>query len=180
MEAYIKIPVDIKPFANWVRELEGKLKPLHSVRFAHRYHITAVFFNAIDTERMSEVATKMGETLCDIQPVSVTFDKIDIFKDCSGHYIVYLATKNDSYNPLIEKLRDVAKYSGAAYREDFKFHITLAIIDIDNIDEVDLRKILSGVVLPTFNINLSTVELINRSSKNVVASWHLPVTNPEK
>ena len=77
MKSYLEIKVPITFNALWFQELREALKDMPVVWQKDYFHITIAFMD--DTQHLPDVEAIMHKYLDNAHPVTMTFDKLDVF-----------------------------------------------------------------------------------------------------
>ena len=88
MKTYLEIKVPITFDASWFAELREELMDIPVIWQRDYYHITMAFID--DTQHLPEIETIMQKYLDSAKPLSIIFDKLDVFTATNGMLIVNL------------------------------------------------------------------------------------------
>ena len=122
------------------------------------YHITMAFID--DTQHLPEVEALMHKYLDNAKPVSITFDKLDVFTATNGMLIVNLtATKIPAeFQTLVDDIRCDVCCTNSNIQSDFKLHVTLGRITEPEADIEDVGFLIDEIDITPFTLTLDEVE----------------------
>ena len=161
MSNYLEIKVPIRWDAEWFAALRDAVASAGiTVRWQTRFfHITAAFIN--NDEPVEALKDTFEKLLANRNVLSLTLDKLDAFvANDSPVIIVHLTASHTSpeFNILVHQLRESARENGAIIYGNFLLHITLGRIDTDNASLDQVKKIVSGILVPSFTLQLNEAE----------------------
>ena len=161
MSNYLEIKVPIRWDAEWFAALRGAVASAGiTVRWQTRFfHITAAFIN--NDEPVEDIKVAFDRLLADRNALSLTLDKLDAFVANDAPVIIVDLTASHpspEFNILVHQLRETALENGAVIYGNFLLHITLGRIDSDNASLEQVKKIVSGIQVPPFTLQLEEAE----------------------
>ena len=158
MKSYLEIKVPIAYDAPWFVELRNALKDIPVHWQEGYYHITMAFLD--DTQHLSEVESIMHKYLDYAQPVTITFDKLDVFSTNTGMLIVHLTSTEipEAFKKLVDDIRCDVSCTGSSMQSEFRLHVTLGRIINPDADIDDVGFLIDKVPLTPFALTLNEVE----------------------
>lgn len=158
MKTYLEIKVPISFNNPWFIELREALKDMPVLWQRDFYHITMAFID--DTQHLPDVEAIMHKYLDNAKPVSLTFDKLDVFTANNGMLIVNLnASKiQDEFQTLVDDIRCDISCTNSNIQSDFRLHVTLGRITEPNADIDDVGFLIDEIDLTPFTLTLDEVE----------------------
>lgn len=158
MKTYLEIKVPISFNDSWFIELREALKDMPVLWQRDFYHITMAFID--DTQHLPDVEAIMHKYLDNAKPVSLTFDKLDVFTANNGMLIVNLTASKiqDEFQTLVDDIRCDISCTNSNIQSDFRLHVTLGRITEPNADIDDIGFLIDEIDLPPFTLTLDEVE----------------------
>ena len=158
MKTYLEIKVPITYNASWFAQLRKALKDMPVSWQKGYYHITLAFID--DTQHLPDVETIMHKYLDHAHPVSITFDKLDVFTAGNGMLIVHLGTNNipEGFQHLVDDIRHDISGTNSNIQSDFKLHVTLGRIAEPEADIDDIGFLIDEIDFMPFTLTLNEVE----------------------
>lgn len=158
MKTYLEIKVPISFNNPWFIELREALKEMPVLWQRDFYHITLAFID--DTQHLPDVEAIMHKYLDNAKPVSLTFDKLDVFTANNGMLIVNLTASKiqDEFQTLVDDIRCDISCTNSNIQSDFRLHVTLGRITEPNADIDDVGFLIDEIDLPPFTLTLDEVE----------------------
>lgn len=158
MKSYLEIKVPITFNAFWFQELREALKDMPVVWQRDYFHITIAFMD--DTKHLPDVEAIMHKYLDNAYPVTMTFDKLDVFSTESGMLIVHLTASEipDDFQILVDDIRCDICCTNSNIQSDFRLHVTLGRITEPEVDIDDVGFLIDEIQLPPFTLTLDEVE----------------------
>ena len=158
MKTYLEIKVPISFDALWFVELREALQDLPVLWQRDFYHITMAFID--DTQLLPDVEAIMHKYLDNAKPVSITFDKLDVFTATNGMLIVNLTATDipAEFLALVDDIRCDVSCTNSNIQSDFKLHVTLGRITEPKADIDDVGFLIDEINLPPFTLTLDEVE----------------------
>ena len=122
------------------------------------YHITMAFID--DTQHLPEIETIMQKYLDSAKPVSIIFDKLDVFTATNGMLIVNLTATEipAEFQALVDDIRCDVSCTNSNIQSDFKLHVTLGRITEPEADIDDVGFLIDEIDLTPFTLTLDEVE----------------------
>lgn len=113
-----------------------------------------------DTQHLPDVEAIMHKYLDNAKPVSLTFDKLDVFTANNGMLIVNLTASKiqDEFQTLVDDIRCDISCTNSNIQSDFRLHVTLGRITEPNADIDDIGFLIDEIDLPPFTLTLDEVE----------------------
>lgn len=158
MKSYLEIKVPISYNALWFQELREVLKDMPVVWQKDYFHITIAFMD--DTQHLPDVEAIMHKYLDNAHPVTITFDKLDVFSTDSGMLIVHLtATEIPTvFQTLVDDIRSDISCTNSKILSDFRLHVTLGRITEPEVDIDDVGFLIDEINLTPFTLTHDEVE----------------------
>lgn len=158
MKTYLEIKVPISFDALWYVELREALQDLPVLWQRDFYHITMAFID--DTQLLPDVEAIMHKYLDNAKPVSITFDKLDLFTANNGMLIVNLTATDipAEFLALVDDIRCDVSCTNSNIQSDFKLHVTLGRITEPEADIDDVGFLIDEIDLTPFTLTLDEVE----------------------
>lgn len=158
MKTYLEIKVPISFNNPWFIELREALKDMPVLWQRDFYHITMAFID--DTQHLPDVEAIMHKYLDNAKPVSLTFNKLDVFTANNGMLIVNLTASKiqDEFQTLVDDIRCEISCTNSNIQSDFRLHVTLGRITEPNADIDDVGFLIDEIDLPPFTLTLDEVE----------------------
>lgn len=158
MKTYLEIKVPISFNNPWFIELRDALKDMPVLWQRDFYHITMAFID--DTQHLPDVEAIMHKYLDNAKPVSLTFDKLDVFTANNGMLIVNLTASKiqNEFQTLVDDIRCDICCTNSNIQSDFRLHVTLGRITEPNADIDDVGFLIDEIDLPPFTLSLDEVE----------------------
>jgi len=152
----LKVPIDYN--ATWFCEVRAALKDMPVLWQKGYYHITLAFID--DTQNISDIEAIMHKYLDHAKPVTITFDKLDVFRATNGMLIVHLGASNvpDTFQTLVDDIRCDICCTNSNIQSDFKLHVTLGRITESEADIDDVGFLIDEIDVTPFTLNLDEVE----------------------
>lgn len=158
LKTYLEIKVPISFDASWFVELRDALKDMPVLWQRDYYHITIAFIN--DTQQLPEVEATIHKYLDNAKPVSITFNKLDVFTATNGMLIVNLTATEipEDFQALVDDIRCDISCTNSNIQSDFKLHVTLGRITEPEADIDDVGFLIDEIEIPPFTLTLNKVE----------------------
>ena len=158
MKTYLEIKVPISYDAPWFTELRKALKDIPVHWQNGYYHITMAFLD--ETRNLPEVEAIMHKYLDNAHPVTMTFDKLDVFSTESGMLIVHLTASEIpvDFQTLVDDIRCDISCTNSNIQSDFRLHVTLGRITEPEVDIDDVGFLIDEINLSPFTHTLDEVE----------------------
>ena len=158
MKTYLEIKVPITFDASWFAELREELMDIPVIWQRDYFHITMAFID--DTQHLPEIETIMHKYLDSAKPVSITFDKFDVFTATNGMLIVNLTATDipAEFLALVDDIRCDVSCTNSNIQFDFKLHVTLGRITEPEADIDDVGFLIDEIDLTPFTLTLDEVE----------------------
>ena len=157
LKSYLEIKVPITFEDSWFVKLRESLKDMPVFWQRNFYHITMVFID--DTQHLV-VESIMQKYLDSAKPVSITFDKLDVFTATNGMLIVNLTATEipEDFQTLVDDIRCDVSCTNSNIQSDFKLHVTLGRITEPEVDIDDVGFLIDEIDLTPFTLTLNEVE----------------------
>ena len=158
MKTYLELKVPLDYNTTWFLELRETLKNIPVLWQKGFYHITMAFID--DTQSLHEVESIMHKYLDFAHPVTLTFDKIDVFTASNGMIIVHLGVTRipEIFQNLVDTIRyDISK-TNSKIKSDFMLHVTLGRIVEREVEISDVGFLIDEVMFSPFTMTLDEVE----------------------
>lgn len=158
LKSYLEIKVPITFEDSWFVKLRESLKDIPVFWQRNFYHITMVFID--DTQHLVDVESIMQKYLDSAKPVSITFDKLDVFTATNGMLIVNLTATEipEDFQTLVDDIRCDVSCTNSNIQSDFKLHVTLGRITEPEVDIDDVGFLIDEIDLTPFTLTLNEVE----------------------
>ncbi len=158
MKTYLEIKVPISFNAPWFIELREALNDMPVLWQRDFYHITMAFID--DTQHLSDVEAIMHKHLDHAKPVSITFDKLDVFTASNGMQIVHLTSSEIpvEFQTLVDDIRCDISCTHSNIQSDFRLHVTLGRITESEAGIDDVGFLIDEINLSPFTLTLDEVE----------------------
>lgn len=158
MKTYLELKVPISYDAPWFKEVREALKDMPVLWQRGYYHITMVFID--DTQHLPEVEAIMHKYLDQAKPVSITFNKLDVFTATNGMLIVNLTATEipTNFQALVDDIRCDISCTNSNIQSDFKLHVTLGRITEPEADIDDAGFLIDDIEISPFTLTLDEVE----------------------
>ena len=158
LKSYLEIKVPITFEDSWFVKLRESLKDMPVFWQSNFYHITMVFID--DTQHLVDVESIMHKYLDSAKPVSITFDKLDVFTATNGMLIVNLTATEipEDFQTLVDDIRCDVSCTNSNIQSDFKLHVTLGRITEPEVDIDDVGFLIDEIDLIPFTLTLNEVE----------------------
>ena len=158
LKSYLEIKVPITFEDSWFVKLRESLKDMPVFWQRNFYHITMVFID--DTQHLVDVESIMQKYLDSAKPVSITFDKLDVFTATNGMLIVNLTATDipAEFLALVDDIRCDVSCTNSNIQSDFKLHVTLGRITEPEVDIDDVGFLIDEIDLTPFTLTLNEVE----------------------
>lgn len=158
LKSYLEIKVPITFEDSWFVKLRESLKDMPVFWQRNFYHITMVFID--DTQHLVNVESIMQKYLDSAKPVSITFDKLDVFTATNGMLIVNLTATEipEDFQTLVDDIRCDVSCTNSNIQSDFKLHVTLGRITEPEVDIDDVGFLIDEIDLTPFTLTLNEVE----------------------
>lgn len=158
MKTYLELKVPLDYNTPWFIELREALKDIPVLWQKGYYHITIAFID--DTQHLSEVESIMHKHLDGAIPVTLTFDKLDVFTANNGMLIVHLGVNDipGTFQKLVDEIRCDICSTYSEIKSEFKLHVTLGRITESRVDIDDVGFLIDELVLIPFTMTLDEVE----------------------
>ena len=158
LKSYLEIKVPITFEDSWFVKLRESLKDMPVFWQRNFYHITMVFID--DTQHLVDVESIMQKYLDSAKPVSITFDKLDVFTATNGMLIVNLTATEipEDFQTLVDDIRCDVSCTNSNIQSDFKLHVTLGRITEPEVDIDDVGFLIDEIDLTPFTLTLDEVE----------------------
>ena len=158
LKSYLEIKVPITFEDSWFVKLRESLKDMPVFWQRNVYHITMVFID--DTQHLVDVESIMQKYLDSAKPVSITFDKLDVFTATNGMLIVNLTATEipEDFQTLVDDIRCDVSCTNSNIQSDFKLHVTLGRITEPEVDIDDVGFLIDEIDLTPFTLTLHEVE----------------------
>ena len=158
LKSYLEIKVPITFEDSWFVKLRESLKDMPVFWQRNFYHITMVFID--DTQHLVDVESIMQKHLDSAKPVSITFDKLDVFTATNGMLIVNLTATEipEDFQTLVDDIRCDVSCTNSNIQSDFKLHVTLGRITEPEVDIDDVGFLIDEIDLTPFTLTLNEVE----------------------
>jgi 2'-5' RNA ligase len=158
MKSYLEIKVPITYNDPLLSELSVALQdiPVHWQKGF--FHITMAFID--DTQNLHDLEAIMHKHLDEATPVTIAFDKLDVFSTGAGMIIVHLTTNNipNDFRTLVEDIRCDVNCTNSRIQSDFRLHVTLGRITAPEADVEDIGFLLDEIVFSPLTLTLNEVE----------------------
>ena len=158
LKSYLEIKVPITFEDSWFVKLIESLKDMPVFWQRNFYHITMVFID--DTQHLVDVESIMQKYLDSAKPVSITFDKLDVFTATNGMLIVNLTATEipEDFQTLVDDIRCDVSCTNSNNQSDLKLHVTLGRITEPEVDIDDVGFLIDEIDLTPFTLTLNEVE----------------------
>lgn len=158
MKTYLEIKVPISYDASWFVELRKALRDIPVHWQNGYYHITMAFLD--DTRNLPEVEAIMHKYLDNANAVSISFNKLDVFRANNGMQIVHLTTDHipNKFQQLVNDIRHDICCTSTRIQSDFLLHVTLGRISESETDMENTSFIIGQIDFPPFTLTLNEVE----------------------
>ena len=158
MKSYLEIKVPITFNALWFQELREALKDMPVVWQKDYFHITIAFMD--DTQHLPDVEAIMHKYLDNAHPVTMTFDKLDVFSTGSGMLIVHLTASEIPvyFQTLVDDIRCDISCTNSNIQSNFRLHVTLGRITEHEVDIDDVGFLIDEINLSPFTLTLEEDE----------------------
>mgnify|MGYP003448178538 CR=1 FL=1 len=158
LKSYLEIKVPITFEDSWFVKLRESLKDMPVFWQRNFYHITMVFID--NTQHLVDVESIMQKYLDSAKPVSITFDKLDVFTATNGMLIVNLTATEipEDFQALVDDIRCDVSCTNSNIQSDFKLHVTLGRITEPEVDIDDVGFLIDEIDLTPFTLTLNEVE----------------------
>ena len=158
LKSYLEIKVPITFEDSWFVKLRESLKDMPVFWQRNFYHITMVFID--DTQHLVDVESIMQKYLDSAKPVSITFDKLDVFTATNGMLIVNLTATEipEDFQTLVDDIRCDVSCTNSNIQSDFKLHVTLGRITEPKVVIDDVGFLIDEIDLTPFTLTLNEVE----------------------
>lgn len=158
LKSYLEIKVPISFEAPWFVELRESLKDMPVLWQRDFYHITMAFID--DTQHQKDIEAIMHKYLDNAKPVSITFDKLDVFTATNGMQIVNLTATDvpADFQTLVDDIRCNISCTNSNIQSEFKLHVTLGRITEPEADIDDVGFLIDEIDIPPFTLTLNEVE----------------------
>ena len=158
LKSYLEIKVPISFEDSWFVDLRESLKDIPVLWQRDFYHITMAFID--DTQHLTDVETIMHQYLDSAKPVSITFDKLDVFTATNGMLIVNLTTTDipADFQTLVDDIRCDISCTNSNIQSEFKLHVTLGRITEPEADIDEVGFLIDEIDLTPFTLTLNEVE----------------------
>ena len=158
LKSYLEIKVPITFEDSWFVKLRESLKDMPVFWQRNFYHITMVFID--NTQHLVDVESIMQKYLDSAKPVSITFDKLDVFTATNGMLIVNLTATEipEDFQTLVDDIRCDVSCTNSNIQSDFKLHVTLGRITEPEVDIDDVGFLIDEIDLTPFTLTLNEVE----------------------
>ena len=158
LKSYLEIKLPITFEDSWFVKLRESLKDMPVFWQRNFYHITMVFID--DTQHLVDVESIMQKYLDSAKPVSITFDKLDVFTATNGMLIVNLTATEipEDFQTLVDDIRCDVSCTNSNIQSDFKLHVTLGRITEPEVDIDDVGFLIDEIDLTPFTLTLNEVE----------------------
>lgn len=175
MSNYLEIKVPIRRDAKWFTALRGAMASEGiPVRWQTRFfHITAAFINNDEPVELLKVA--FDRLLTDWNALSLTLDKLDAFEAKDAPVIIVSLTTSHlspEFGILVDQLRESARELGAVIDGNFLLHITLGRIDSAKASLEQVKRVVTGIEVPSFTLQLDEAEYRYFRGKSI-RSWKM-------
>lgn len=158
MKSYLEVKVPIKFNDDWFCKLRDILKdiPVHWQR--DYYHITLAFID--DTQHLSEIKAIMHKCLDYADPITIKFDKLDVFSTPSGMIIVHLTASciPEAVKTLVGDIRNEITMTSSRMLQKFRLHVTLGRVIQSEAEVADIGFLIDEIDLEPFTLTLNEVE----------------------
>ena len=158
LKSYLEIKVPISFEDSWFVDLRESLKDMPVFWQRNFYHITMAFID--DTQHLTDVETIMHKYLDSAKPVSITFDKLDVFTATNGMLIVNLTATQipADFQTLVDDIRCDVSCTNSNIQSEFKLHVTLGRITEPEADIDEVGFLIDEIDLTPFTLTLNEVE----------------------
>ena len=158
LKSYLEIKVPITFEASWFVKLRESLKDMPVFWQRNFYDITMVFID--DTQHLVDAESIMHKYLDSAKPVSITFDKLDVFTATNGMLIVNLTATEipEDFQTLVDDIRCDVSCTNSNIQSDFKLHVTLGRRTEPEADIDDVGFLIDEIDLTPFTLTLNEVE----------------------
>ena len=158
MKTYLEIKVPITFNALWFQELREALKDMPVVWQKDYFLITIAVMD--DTQHLPDVEAIMHKYLDNAHPVTMTFDKLDVFSTGSGMLIVHLTASEIPvyFQTLVDDIRCDISCTNSNIQSNFRLHVTLGRITEHEVDIDDVGFLIDEINLSPFTLTLEEVE----------------------
>ena len=158
LKSYLEIKVPISFEDSWFVKLRESLKDMPVFWQRKFYHITMAFID--DTQHLVDVESIMHKYLDSAKPVSIKFDKLNVFTATNGMLIVNLTATEipEDFQTLVDDIRCDVSCTNSNIQSDFKLHVTLGRITEQEADIDDVGFLIDEIDLTPFTLTLDEVE----------------------
>lgn len=158
LKSYLEIKVPLSFDAPWFFELRESLKDMPVLWQRDFFHITMAFID--DTQHMKDIESIMHKFLDNAHPVTMTFDKLDVFSTGSGMLIVHLTASEipNDFQTLVDDIRCDICCTNSNIQSEFRLHVTLGRITEPEVDIDEVGFIIDEINIPAFTLTLDEVE----------------------
>lgn len=113
-----------------------------------------------DTQHLPDVEAIMHKYLDNAHPVTMTFDKLDVFSTGSGMLIVHLTASEIPvyFQTLVDDIRCDISCTNSNIQSNFRLHVTLGRITEHEVDIDDVGFLIDEINLSPFTLTLEEVE----------------------
>lgn len=158
MKTYLEIKVPISFDVPWFHELREALKDMPVVWQKGYFHVTIAFMD--DTRHLPDVEAIMHKYLDNAHPVTITFDKLDVFSTHSGMMIIHLTASEipTDFRTLVDDIRCDISCTNSDIQSEFRLHVTLGRITDPEVDIDEVGFLIDEINLTPFTLTLNEVE----------------------
>lgn len=176
MPTFLSFKTPIRTNTQWYNNL-CRLFSNHNIQAKWQrektHHITVAFI--LNDLNNSKLCSNFNHTLKIEAPLQLYIDQLDAFTSQNGsEHIVYLSSKHPSsrFTSIVTKLRELFQQEGGEISADFKLHNTIARIPVGAISIEELRKLLTTIQFPSFQLEIKTTEYQTFRPRRVIGKWH--------
>ena len=121
------------------------------------YHITMAFMD--ETHRVEDIKQIICKNFAHVPPITITFDKFDVFTTHSGMHIIHIAASNipEELSSLNKIIREEIVHTGSVINSDFYLHVTLGRMKSERIVLDDIRSLVDEVKIQPYTVYLREV-----------------------
>lgn len=175
MSNYLEIKVPIRWDAEWFTALRKTMEAENiPVKWQTRFfHITAAFINNDEPVELLKVA--LDRLLADRSALTLTLDKLDAFEAKNDPVIIVNITAScpsPELSIFVDQLRESARALGAVIDGNFLLHITLGRLDSAKASLEQVKRVVTGIEVPSFTLQLDEAEYRYFRGKSI-RSWKM-------
>ncbi len=158
MKIYLEIQVPIKLDDSWLEELRNLFAGIPVRWQKGYYHITMAFID--NMPKGVDIRPLLVRHLYTAKAPAITFDRLDAFSIKSGRHIIHLGASHvpEDFLALTESIRADMKAVGCVLQSRFMLHVTLGRVDALDAELADIKRVISRMSPPSFNLTLTDLE----------------------